>query len=164
MRLPHLALALAALLAAAPAAAQVSNHGIAVESGLSTPLGGGGGPAGTVAVTATTWLEGDVEGVARVAYTSAAETGGRAAAATTSGTLGLRLSAGHAPLRLQAFVDAGWARVEARGVAANRATFGVGLGLEWFAGRDLSLAPRLALRGAGGDPSLELTLALGGYF
>lgn len=164
MRLLHTALAAAAALAAGPAFAQLSNHGIAVESGISSPLGKGGAPAATFALTASAWLEGDLEAVARVAYRSAAETGGRAAASAVTGTAGLRLSLGHAPLRPQLFVDAGWARLEADGAVASGGAFGVGAALEWFPASDFSVAPRISFRLAGGDRSLEVMLALGGYF
>ena len=156
--------ALVLLLGPRPAPAQFSNHGLAVESGLSSPLGAGAGPGATFALTASTWLEGDVAAVARVARTSAGRTGVRAAASVTTGTLGLRLSLGHAPVRPQLFVDAGWASVDAGGGSADRAAFGAGAGLEWFPASDVSVAPRATLRVIGGEPSLELILALGGYF
>jgi len=164
MRLHNVALSLAAALAAGPAAAQLSNRGIAVESGLSAPLDGAGGPRATITLTASTWLEGRVEVVVRVAHGSADGTGGRAAASATSGTLGLRLSLGLAPVRPQVFVDAGWARIEEDGVASGLAAFGAGAALEWFPAVDFSVAPRAALRLVGGAPAVELTLALGGYF
>jgi hypothetical protein len=164
MRLLHAALAAAATLAAGPASAQLSNHGIAVESGISTPLGKGGPPSATFALTASAWLEGDLEAVARLSYRSAPQTGGRAAASAVTGTAGLRLSLGHGPVRPQVFLDAGWARLEEDGAVASGGAFGVGAALEWFPASDFSLAPRIALRLAGGDRSLELMLALGGYF
>jgi hypothetical protein len=164
MRLLPAALAAAAALAAGPASAQLSNHGIAVESGISSPLGRGGAPSAAFALTASAWLEGDLEAVARVAYRSAAETGGRAAASAVTGTVGLRLSLGHESLRPQVFLDAGWARLEADGVVASGGAFGVGTALEWFPASDFSIAPRISFRLAGGEPALEVMLALGGYF
>jgi hypothetical protein len=161
---PLHAAAVAALACAAPAAAQVSNHGIALETGVSSALGSGAAPQAAFAVAASLWLEGDVEGVARVAYGSAAATAGRAAASVLSGTLGLRASLGHGPLRPQIFADAGWARVGTDGVGSDRAAFGAGAALEWFPAADVSLAPRIALRLVGGEPRAELGLALGGYF
>jgi hypothetical protein len=164
MRLLQAAFAAAAALAALPASAQLSNHGIAVESGISSPLGKGGAPAATFALSASAWLEGDLEAVARVSYRSAAETGGRAAASALAGTVGLRLSLGHSPVRPQAFLDAGWSRLDAGGDVASGGAFGVGAALEWFPASDFSVAPRVAFRLARGEPSLEVTLALGGYF
>ncbi len=151
-------------LAASPAAAQLSNHGIAVETGISAPLGGGGGTAAAVALSASTWLEGDVEGVARVALASARGTDGRAAAPALSGTVGLRLSLGRAPIRPHAFVEAGWASLARDGGRSGALAAGVGAGVEWFAAGDLSLGARAALRVAGGAPALDLSLALSGYF
>lgn len=164
MRLPRIAVALAAVLAAGPASAQFTNHGIAVESGMSRRLGGSGGPGATVAVTASAWLDGDVEAVARVAYGSADGTRGHAAVSAMTGTLGLRLSLWHGPVRPQVLVDAGWARVGEGGMTSDRAAFGVGVALEWFPASDLSVAPRAALRLAGGAPALELTVAFAAYF
>lgn len=164
MRLLPTALAAAAALAAGPSSAQLSNHGIAVESGISSPLGKGGAPSATFALSASAWLEGDLEAVARVAYRSAAETGGRAAASAATGTVGLRLSLAHGPVRPQVFLDAGWARLEADGDVASGGAFGVGAALEWFPASDFSIAPRISYRLAAGVPSLEVMLALGGYF
>src|SRR5512141_2447689 len=129
---PLLPAAAIAVACAAPAAAQVSNHGIALESGISSALGTAAAPQATFALAASTWLEGEVEGVARIAHGSAAGTGGRAAASALSGTLGLRVSLGHGALRPQLFADAGWARVEADGMLSDRAAFGAGAALEWF--------------------------------
>jgi hypothetical protein len=164
MRPSAAVLVAAAALAAAPASAQLSNHGIALESGISSPLAKGGGPRPIFALAASAWLEGDVEAVARVSYESAAETSGRAAASLLTGTIGLRISLGHGPLRPQAFADAGWARIDEHGVAATRGAFGLGVALEWFPAADFSIAPRAGIRVAGGEPWLEVVLALGGYF
>lgn len=164
MRPLRIAVIAAAALAASPAAAQVSNRGIAVESGASTPLGGGGAPALAFALGASLWLEGDVEGTARVAWGSAAATDGRGADSFLSGTIGLRVTLGHGALRPQAFVDAGWARLDAGGLASDRAAFGAGAALEWFPAADVSIAPRAAVRFLGGGARAEAGLALGFYF
>jgi hypothetical protein len=157
--------ALAVVLTATPAAAQLSNHGIAVESGLSGAAGGRGAPAPAFALSASTWLEGDVDAFARIAYASAAETVGRAAVPALTGTVGLRLSLGHAPLRPQVFVDAGWARIPVGGgLVADRGALGAGVALEWFPAGDFSVAPRAAIRTTGAEPVLELGLVVGGYF
>ncbi len=77
----------AAVLSASPslAAAQVSNHAISVESGVSRRLGGAAPAGAAVAIAASGWLDalgaGDLDGVLRVSFTSAAETAGRASAA-----------------------------------------------------------------------------------
>lgn len=160
----RIAFALAAAAAAPTVAAQVSNHGIALESGISSPLGTSGGPAATFAVSASTWIEGDVEGFARVAFSSAGGTRDRAAVPALAGTVGLRLSLGHSAVRPQLFAEAGWARVEAGGGASSRATFGVGGALELFPALDLSASTRAALRVTAGAPALEVVLGLGGYF
>jgi hypothetical protein len=158
------AFAAATVLAAAPAAAQVANHGIAVESGISTPLAGGGAPQAGFAASASLWLEGDVEGVARVAWGSAAQTGGRGASSTVSGTLGVRVQLGRGSLRPQVFADAGWARLDAGGIASDRSAFGVGAALEWFPAAEVSVAPRVAVRMLGSEARAEVGLALCAYF
>ncbi len=164
MRPLHLAVVAAAAVAAPPAAAQVSNHGIAVESGISAPIEAGSAPALGFALGASLWLDGDVEGTARVAWGSAAATGGRGADSALSGTIGVRVTLGRGAVRPQVFAEAGWGRVEADGLASDRAAFGAGAALEWFPAADLSVAPRLALRVLGGDARAEFGLALGGYF
>jgi len=164
MRLLRYAVALSAALAASPSAAQLSNRGIAVESGVCAPLRRAGSLRPTLAISASTWLEGDVEAVARVAFSSAGETAGRDAVPALAGTLGLRLSLGRAPVRPQLFAEGGWARVEAVRGAANRATLGLGGALEWFPASDLSAGVRAALRLTGAAAALEIVVALGGYF
>jgi hypothetical protein len=164
MRVLDTALVLGLALAAFPAAAQLSNHGIAVESGISRPLDGAGEAAASLALAASTWIEGDVEGVARVAFASASRTGGRAAVPGVLCTLGLRLSLGHAPVRPHLFADAGWARVGKGEATSDELVFGFGAGLEWFPAGDLSVGARTALRVVGGAPALDLVLALAGYF
>jgi hypothetical protein len=166
MRPTLLALAASSSLLASPAAAQLANRAISVESGLSAPLQGGGGAGGTLALCAAAWLDGgrggDLEAVARVAIGSAPGTGGRVAAEALSATVGLRLSLGAAPVRPQVFADLGWAGIG--GAGADRLAFGLGGGLEWFAAPDLSLAARGALRGAGAARAAEGVLAVAAYF
>ncbi len=155
----------ASLAAAAPAAAQLSNRSIAVESGLSAGLGAREGLRGAVALTATAWLDGDLEAIARVSFSSGPETPGRpAAAAAYCGTAGLRLSLLPGPLRPQASLEVGWARGEGPTGPVDRLALGAGVGLEWFAARDLSIAARGTLRGFGGAPSFELVLGAAAYF
>jgi hypothetical protein len=161
MRAIRLAAALAVLLAALPAAAQLSNHGIAVESGVSAPLDGAGAAAGTIALSATTWLGGDLEGVARVARASVPGTAGRAADVRWIGALGLRLSLGHRTFRPQVLADVGWASASG---GSGRLAVRVGAGLEAFLARDLSVSARAALRTAGGAAAGEGLLALAAYF
>lgn len=161
---PVLVVPLVVTLCATRAAAQPANHGIALESGFSSPAAGGGAMAAAFALTASTWLEGDVDAFARVAWASGPRTGGRAAVPALAGTVGLRLSLGRAPLRPQLLVDAGWARVPSGRVAASHGTLAAGAALEWLPAGELSIAPRLAVRTAGGAPLLELGLSLGGYF
>ncbi len=160
----RIALALAAAVAAPPAMAQTANHGIALESGISSGLGTSGGPGATFAVSASTWLDGDLEGFARVAFSSAGRTRDRAAVPALAGTIGLRLSLGHAAVRPQLFAEGGWARVEAERGASSRPTFGLGGALELFPALDLSVSARAALRVTAGAPALEVLLGLGGYF
>jgi hypothetical protein len=164
MRLSEAVLAAAAALAAAPASAQYSNHGISVESGISSPLAKGRSPGAAFAVAASAWLDGEVEAVARVAYGSAARTPGRAPDSSLAGTVGLRLSLARGALRPQAFADAGWARVRSDGLARDRLALGAGAALEWFPAADVSIAPRIALRAAGVEPAIEAGVALAGYF
>ncbi len=164
MRLTETVLAVAAALAAPPAAAQLSNHAIAVESGISTSLGAASATGATLALSASTWLDGDLDGVARVAFGSAGGAEGRAAVPALAGTLGLRLSLRRAPLRPQVFAEGGWARVETARGPADRPAFGVGAALEIFPARDLSFAVRAALRVTGGAPALDAGVAFAGYF
>lgn len=160
----RIALALAAAAAASPAAAQIANHGIALESGISRPLGTSGGSGATFAVSASTWIDGDLEGFARVAFSSAGRTQDRAAVPALAGTIGLRLSLGRAAVRPQLFAEGGWARVEAERGPSSRATFGLGGALELFPVLDLSVSARAALRVTAGAPALEAVLGVGGYF
>ena len=79
MRPIRLLAAPAALAAASPAAAQLSNRSISVESGVSLPSGDPARPSIPVAIAATTWLDGSFDAVARLALGAAAETSGRPA-------------------------------------------------------------------------------------
>jgi hypothetical protein len=164
MRATRLAPALAVLLAAPPAAAQLSNHGIAVESGVSAPLRGARAVAGTIALSATTWLTGELEGVARVARASVPGTAGRAAATGWIGALGLRLSLGDRTVRPQVLADVGWASAGGEGGPSPRLAVRVGAGVEAFLARDLSISARAALRVTGGAAAGEGILALAAYF
>jgi hypothetical protein len=158
-------LAAAVLLAVAtPAAAQVRNRSVSVESGVSAPLSRLGAGGGTFALGATSWLEGAVDATARVAFSAAPRTGGRASAPSASGTAGVRLSLLPDPLRPQLGLELGWARVAGPAGGEDRVAFAVAAGLEWFPARDLSITTRAALHGAGRAASLELTLSLGAYF
>jgi hypothetical protein len=158
------ALALAAALAAPSARAQHSNHGIAVESGIYAPFTGSSGAAPALAVSASRWLDGDLHLVARVAVASVPATAVRGAVPALSGTLGLRLSIGRAGTRPQLLADVGWARVESEGAVRDRATLGVGGGLEWFPASDLSVGARAMLRLTGGLAAADAVVALGAYF
>ncbi len=163
MRAARLAPALAALLAASPAAAQLSNHGVAVESGLSAPLRGGGRTGGTLALSASTWLTGDLDAVARLARASVPRTGDRGADLAWLATLGLRLSLGHRTVRPHAFADLGWATGSGEG-GSSRLAVRVGAGLEAFLARDLSISAGAALRAVGGAGAGEAALSLAAYF
>ncbi|WP_242346514.1 hypothetical protein [Anaeromyxobacter terrae] len=165
---PFLRLAVLALLAAcSPAAAQLSNRSISVESGISLPVGDASRASVPVAILATAWLEGPVDAVARLAFGTAAEPSGRGTARRVEGTAGLRWSFGTDPLRPQLQLELGWAHAAgweaaapASGVAAA-----AGAGLEWFARRDAALAARASLRRAAGEGwRPELTLGASFYF
>jgi hypothetical protein len=165
MTLHRTLVAAVALAAAAPAAAQLSNRSIALESGISTPLHAGEGVVGGLALVATTWLDGDLEAVARLAFGAGARTADRAAAGDAwTGTAGVRLSLAPEPLRPQVTLEVGWRRWISPDGATGAFALGGGLGLEWFAARDLSLALRCAMRGAGGAPELEASIGAAVYF
>ncbi|HEX9243339.1 MAG TPA: hypothetical protein VF875_12935 [Anaeromyxobacter sp.] len=165
MTLHRIAAAALALAAASPAAAQLSNRSIALESGISTPFRAGEGVMGGLALVATTWLDGDLEGVARVAFGAGARTDGRASAGDAwTGTAGVRLSLAPEPLRPQVSLELGWRRWAGPDGVTGALALGAGLGLEWFVARDLSLALRCAVRGAGGTPELEVSLGAAAYF
>ncbi len=170
MTLARAILAAALAAAAAPAGAQLSNRSIAVESGLSAPLGGGGSAAPAFAVAATAWLDGELEALARVAFWAGSRTTGRATDAEAdggggwAGTAGLRLSLLPEPLRPQLSVELGWARLEGPAGRADRLAVGAAAGLEWFPVRDVSLAGRCAVRGAGAATSVEVLVGAAAYF
>lgn len=153
----------AVLSLAVRAEAQLSRHSIALESAIWADLGGRGGAHPAAALTATTWLEGPVEAVARLAFGSVGEPTGRGADAV-SGTLGLRASAGSSPLRPQLLVDAGWISTPAGASSRFRVAWGLAAGFEWFPAIDLSVAVRAGLRGGGGEAGAELALSLAAYF
>jgi hypothetical protein len=164
MRTPHLLAAAVLVAFAFPAAAQLRNHSIAVETGLTAPLDGPGGEHAAFALAATTWLEGSAEVFARVAYGAAPQPEGRAPAGLVAGTAGIRVSLLPDPLRPQLGLELGWARWSGDGRTEDRLAFGASAGLEWFPARDLSVAARGALRGFGAGLSLELVLAAAAYF
>lgn len=165
MTLARLLVAAAVAASAARTPAQLSNRSIALEAGVSAPVGGGAAAPEAFAVTATAWLDGDLEAVARVGRWAAARTEGRGAdGGGWAGTAGLRLSAGPEPLRPQVWIEAGWARVLGRTGLADRLVLGAGAGLEWFVARDVSVAARGALRGAGAARRLEVVAGLAAYF
>jgi hypothetical protein len=162
MRSLRLVVASAVALAASPVAAQLSNHAIAVESGVSAPLGGEGAADATIALSAAAWLTGDLEGYARVARASVGGTAGRAAAAAWTGALGLRLSLGHRAVRPQAFGDVGW--TSAAGGRSSRLSVRTGVALEAFLATDVSVSAAAALRATGGAAAGEALVALTAYF
>lgn len=170
MTLARAVLALALAAAAVPAGAQLSNRSIAVESGLSAPLRGGAPAAPALAVAATGWLDGELEALARVAWWAAARPGGRGADAGAdvgggwAGTAGLRLSLLPEPLRPQLSVELGWARLQGPAGGSDRLAVGAAAGLEWFPVRDVSLAVRCAVRGAGAITTVEALAGAAAYF
>ncbi len=164
MRATHVLAAAVLLAAASPAAAQLRNRSISAESGVSAPLAHGAGAQPAFALAATAWLDGPAEAVFRLAFGADAHTGGRAPDTSLSGTVGIRLSLSPDPLRAQLGFELGWARVRGPAASVDRFAFGGVAGLEWFPARDLSVAARVALRGAGSALSAELALALAAYF
>jgi len=166
MTLPRTIALAVVLLAAAPARAQLANRSIALESSLSAPLRAGEGAVGGLALVATTWLDGELEALARLAFGAGARTRDRAAAGEAwTGTAGVRLSLAPGPLRPQVALEVGWRRTVAPGGGTQgAAVLGAGIGLEWFPARDLSLALRGGVRGAGGGPELDASLAAAAYF
>jgi hypothetical protein len=164
MRTPHALAALVLVAAASPAAAQLQNRSISVESTVSAPLATAAGAHAGVGLAATAWLEGAAEAVVRLRLGTAPQPGGRASATSVSGTAGIRLSLLPDPLRPQLGLELGWARLGGRSGAQDRIAFGVAAGLEWFPARDLSLTARAALCGAGSALSAELALAVAAYF
>jgi hypothetical protein len=149
---------------AAPALAQLANHSIAVESGVSAPVSGGAGAGLALALSATAWIHGPLEAVVRVGKAAAPETAGRRPAAAVTGTAGLRASLLPDPLRPQLGLELGWVRVDGARAGADRMVLGVEAGLEWFPARDVALAARGALRSVGSALSLDLVLGAAAYF
>ncbi|WP_242372068.1 hypothetical protein [Anaeromyxobacter sp. SG26] len=156
---------LAALAAASPAAAQLSNRSISVESGLSWPAGGAARVSLPVAIAATAWLDGPFEAVARLGFGSAPEPSGRGTVRRVEGTAGLRWSPGTDALRPLLQLELGWSHAGWDPAGASGLSAAAGAGLEWFAHRDLALGARAGLRrvpGEGWRP--ELALCASFYF
>lgn len=164
MRTAPALLAALALVAARPARAQLSNHSISLESGLSAASSGGGAVLVSVALSAAAWLEGPFHATARVAWASAPRTGGRGADRVLTGTFGLRFAPGAGALRPEVLAEAGWARAGEGDRRRDRLALGAGGGVEWFPARDLSLAARAVLRGAASGWRIELGIAAAAYF
>ncbi len=155
MRL-HLAALLAAL-APACAAGQTAPRSLAVEVAFSNDSAAALGSRAPVALVGSWWLAGELDATARLAWASAARTGGRAADSAYEAGLGLRYGlARWASLRPQVTLDAALVEVAAGAIWGGDSglRLGVGLGLEAFLARDLSLA--LVLQGS------ELLLPSGG--
>jgi hypothetical protein len=117
-----------------------------------------------MALRATTWLEGGFDGIARLAIEAARATSGRGADESVEGTAGVRWTPGPERLRPELFAELGWRREERGGAVAQRLAAAAGAGVEWFAGRDLSVAVRVAVRRGATGPELALTLGGGVYF
>jgi hypothetical protein len=165
MTLLRAAFALAAAAVATPAAAQLSNRSLALESGLSTGVGPGGPARAAFAIGATAWLEGPLEAVARVRYGAGQRTSGRGADALFAGTVGLRASLLPDPPRPQLEVEVGWSRrVAADGTVADRAAAAASVGLEWFPSRDVSISVRAGYRWLAAALSAEAVAGVAAYF
>jgi hypothetical protein len=165
MTLARILLAVAVAASAARAEGQLSNRSISVETGVSAPLDGGGGAAEAFALAATAWLDGELEALARVSRWAAPRTAGRGPdGGGWAGTAGLRLSLLPEPLRPQVWIEAGWARLASPEGGRSRVALGAGAGLEWFVVRDVSVAARCALRGAGAARAVDVVAALTAYF
>jgi hypothetical protein len=156
----NVTLALALALLAPPARAQLSNRVVSLEAGIS-PAGAGARPA--LALAAGAWIDGDVEGFARIAAGAVPRTGGRVADSVL-GAAGLRLWLGNAPLRPFVAAELGWVRRLAW--AGGDAVFaGAAAGIEAFVARDLALSVRSTARlAAGGRTWLDATAGLALYF
>ena len=168
MRLPLLAAAALLVASPTPAFAQLASRSISLETGLSTPVAGRGPASAALALAASTWLAdldvGSLDGVLRVAWSSARETPDRAAADAFAATAGLRLSLGRAPVRPQLFADLGWCWWLRGSGAGDGLALGLGAGVEWFPATDVSISACAALRGTGSDAAGEGVLALAAYF
>lgn len=165
------ALALFAALAPVAAVGQTAPRSLAVELGFSEDSAGALGSRAPVALVGSWWLLGDLEATARVAWASAARTGGRAADDTYEGGLGLRYRlARWDSLRPQVSFDAALVEVTAGPIwpGDTGLRLGLGLGLEALLGRDAFLA--LALQGSelvlpgGGGLGAAISLRGGIYF
>lgn len=164
MTTPRALVAAACLACALPASAQLAPRSIALEVLGSAPLARGAPAAHAAqALTATVWLDGAVEVVARVASGTAPRTEDRGAARWYGGTAGLRWSLAPGPVRPQLAVEAGWG--EARGGGA-RLLLGAEVALEWFPRRDVAVRVAGALRTAAAAPGGRGELGVAGvlYF
>jgi hypothetical protein len=148
------------LLAAAPARAQLSPRVLAVDGGVSS-TGSGARPAWSIA--AGLWIDGPVEGYARLGGGSAPRSGSRTAD-VVSVAAGLRAWLGDSLLRPYVGVEAGVVRT-----LGGWGEGGVGAaalaGLEAFVARDVAFTGRLAARWASGGPVwLEAAAGVALYF
>ncbi len=170
-------LALAVLLASAPVAAsgQSAPRSLSIELGFThdswTTLGDGA----PVALSYTSWITGDLDATARVAWGFAARTGGRAAAGSFEAGAGLRQGiASWGAVRAQLLADLSLVQVlGAPGPAPWTSESGVrvggGVAVETFLARDLALgftarATHLATWSGEGGPGAALGISLGAYF
>ena len=171
------ALALAVLLASAPAAAdaQLAPRSLALELGFARDSAAALGERAPVALAATWWLAGEIDATARVAWAFAPRTGDRAAASSFEAGAGVRYGVARWPaLRLQVVVELGFVHVldaprldgwtSDSGVRA-----GLGAALEVFLARDVSLSftgrlTDLALASGDGGAGASLATALAVYF
>jgi hypothetical protein len=161
MRTAFVVASVLVLSTAAPARAQDAALGLSVESGVSAPLGAGAAVHVPFALSAIVWLEGEVDGVLRLATGAAATTAGRAADLWTTGTVGLRWSLGVGGVRPLFFGEVGWAVGDGGG---DRLAAGLGAGVQVLATRELALEAACALRLAAGGLRLEPTLGATVYF
>jgi len=163
MNLARTLLPVSILLAAAPARAQLSNRFLRVEAGVLAPLDGAGDPTPSLAVAAGLWLGGDLDLVARVAWASRSRTPGREADGALLPSVGLRWCPGSSSVRPEVHAEVGW--TEPVGLAGGGLFAGMGLGLEVFPARDLSLGIGAALR-AGAVPGTSAEIGISGtaYF
>ena len=170
-------LALALLLASAPAAAtaQSGTRCLSLELGFTRDSADTLGERTPVALSVAWWLTDDLDATARVAWGFASRTGDRGAAGSFEAGAGLRYTLGTlSVLRPQLVVDLAFVQV----LGAPAAEFwtsdsglrlGAGLALEVFFARELSLsliarATELALVSGDGGPGLAVGLGVAAYF
>jgi hypothetical protein len=153
------ALAAVLLLTAAPAAALTPNRWLSLEAALSPSAGS---PGGAVSLAAGAWLDGELEGLARVGLAAEPRTAGRAAVLLVAPTAGLRWAPEMGRWRPTAGVEAG-VRV---GPGGRTAVTGVLRGGgELLLGRELGVAAGLAWRWTAGErAALEPALGVTCYF